>query len=164
MFKSLIPDYYYENVQSINLEILKNKGIKHIICDLDNTLDSHNQKTPSKEALEFLEKIKQFEFEVCIISNGKHERVTKYLENYPLKFIAKAGKPLKKSYLKAMTEIGASPSDTAFIGDQIFTDVLGANRMKLTTILVNPIESIENAFFYIKRPLEKIVKSKIVKE
>lgn len=164
MFKSLFPDYYYENVQSINLEILKNKGIKYIICDLDNTLDSHNQKIPSQKALNFLEKLKQSGFEVCIISNGKHARVTKYLENYPLKFIAKAGKPLKKSYRKAMTEIGAEPEVTAFIGDQIFTDVLGANRMRLTTILVNPIESIENALFYIKRPLEKIVKSKFVKE
>lgn len=164
MFKFLIPDYYYENIQSVDLDILKNKGIRYIICDLDNTLDSHNQKTPSKQALDFLEKLKLSGFEVCIISNGKYTRVTKYLENYPLKFIAKAGKPLKKSYQKAMTEIGAYPSVTAFIGDQIFTDVLGANRMELTTILVNPIESIENAFFYIKRPLEKIVKSKFAKE
>ena len=164
MFRSLIPDYYYENVQNINLEILKSKGIKYIICDLDNTLDSHNQKIPSQKALDFLENLKQCGFQVCIISNGTLARVTKYLENYPLKFIAKAGKPLKKSYQKAMSEIGATPEITAFIGDQIFTDVLGANRMNLTTILVNPIESIENAFFYIKRPLEKIVKSKITKE
>lgn len=164
MLKKLIPDYYYDNINCIELNILKEKGIKYVICDLDNTLDSHNQKVPSENALAFLEKLKCNGFDVCIISNGKLARVTKYLENYPLRFTAQAGKPLKKSYLNAMSEIGASPAATAFIGDQIFTDVLGANLVGLTTILVNPIESIENAFFYIKRPLEKLVKSKITKE
>ncbi len=164
MFKKLIPDFYYDNVSCIDLEKLKSKGIEYVICDLDNTLDSHNQKTPSEGALAFLNNLKESGFNVCIISNGKHERVAKYLSDYPLKSIAKAGKPLKKSYLKAMGEIGADASKTAFIGDQIFTDVLGANRVGLTTVLVTPIESIENPFFYLKRALEKVVKSKIVKE
>ena len=164
MFKKLIPDFYYDNVLCVDLEKLKSKGIEYVICDLDNTLDSHNQKFPSETALKFLGRLKDSGFNVCIISNGKHERVKAYLENYPLKYIAKAGKPLKKSYLKAMGEIGADPKKTAFIGDQIFTDVLGANRVGLTTILVEPIESFENSFFYIKRAFEKMVKSKIVKE
>lgn len=164
MFNNLIPDYYYDNVSCVDLEVLKSKGIKSIICDLDNTLDSHNQKTPSDTALAFLEKLKNNGFLICIISNGKHERVKRYLENYPLHYIAKAGKPLKKSFISAMKEIGADAKKTAFIGDQIFTDVLGANRVGLTTILVNPIEAIENSFFYLKRALEKAVKSKITKE
>lgn len=164
MLKILIPDHYYDNISCIDLEILKEKGIKHVICDLDNTLDSHNQKTPSETALAFLNKLRDNGFLVCIISNGKHARVKKYLTDYPLHFTAQAGKPLKKSYINAMAEIGAVPSSTAFIGDQIFTDVLGANLVGLTTVLVEPIESIENAFFHIKRPLEKIVKAKIVKE
>lgn len=164
MFKKLIPDFYYENITCIDVQKLKDKGIKYVICDLDNTLDSHNTKVPSDSALNFLNNLNESGFTVCIISNGKQERVEKYLSDYPLSFIANAGKPLKKSYLKAMGEIGAAPDKTAFIGDQIFTDVLGANRVGLTTILVTPIESIENAFFYIKRALEKIVKSKITKE
>ncbi len=164
MFNKLIPDFYYDNISCIDIQKLKVSGIEYVICDLDNTLDSHNTKEPSCTALSFLNSLKDAGFTVCIISNGKHERVKKYLSNYPLSFIAKAGKPLKKSYLKAMNEIGAESSKTAFIGDQIFTDVLGANRIGLTTILVTPIESIENSFFYIKRALEKIVKSKITKE
>ena len=164
MLKKLIPDFYYDNVLCIDLEKLKSMGIEYVICDLDNTLDSHNQETPSHNALLFLEKLKSYGFTVCVISNGRHERVNKYLENHPIKAIAKAGKPLKKSYLKAMDEIGAKSEKTAFIGDQIFTDVLGANRVGLTTVLVSPIEAYENSFFYIKRALEKIIKSKIVKE
>lgn len=164
MFKNLIPNFYYENISSIDIQKLKDLNIKYVICDLDNTLDSHNVAQPSKSALLFLNALKDSGFTVCIISNGKHERVKKYLSDYPLEFIAKAGKPLKKSYLSAMEKIGAEACETVFIGDQIFTDVLGANRVGLTTILVTPIESIENSFFYIKRALEKIVKSKITKE
>lgn len=164
MFKKLIPDFYYDDISCINVQKLKDLGIRYVICDLDNTLDSHNTKEPSSSALDFLDKLKDSGFTVCIISNGKYERVKKYLSNYPLDYIAKAGKPLKKSYVKAMNKIGAIPEKTAFIGDQIFTDVLGANNVGLTTILVTPIESIENSFFYIKRALEKIVKSKITKE
>ena len=164
MFKKLIPDFYYDNIVSIDLEKLKSRGIEYVICDLDNTLDSHRQKTPSESALGFLNSLKDAGFNVCIISNGKHERVSEYLREYPLKATAKAGKPLKKSYVKAMSEIGADAKKTAFIGDQIFTDILGANRVGLTTILVTPIESIENPFFYLKRALEKAVKSKITKE
>lgn len=164
MFKKLIPNFYYENISNIDVQKLKDLNIKYVICDLDNTLDSHNVSKPSESALLFLNTLKNSGFTVCIISNGKHERVRKYLADYPLEYIAKAGKPLKKSYLAAMAKIGATPSDTVFIGDQIFTDVLGANLVGLTTILVTPIESIENSFFYIKRALEKIVKSKITKE
>ena len=164
MFKKLIPDFYYDDISCINIQKLKELNIQYVICDLDNTVDSHNVAEPSQKALDFLNSLKNAGFTVCIISNGKHERVKKYLSNYPLEYIAKAGKPLKKSYLTAMSKIGAKPSETAFVGDQIFTDVLGANIVGLTTILVTPIESIENSFFYIKRALERIIKSKITKE
>ncbi len=164
MFSKLIPDFYYDNISCINLQKLKDRGIKYVICDLDNTLDSHNTPAPSASALAFLNSLKSEGFTVCIISNGKHERVKRYLADFPLEYIAKAGKPLKKSYLKAMAQIGAVPQETAFIGDQIFTDTLGANRLNLTTVLVTPIESIENPFFYIKRALETFVIKKITKE
>ncbi len=164
MFKKFKPDFYYENISCINLDILKGKGIKYVICDVDNTLDSHNVPHPSATAVAFLKKLEDYGFTVCIISNGKHERVKEYLKGYSLEYIAKAGKPLKKSYIKAMNKIGADAPHTAFIGDQIFTDILGANIMGLTSILVTPIEQYENAFFYLKRALEKIVISKITKE
>ena len=164
MFKKLIPNFYYDNISCINLDILKEQGIRYVICDVDNTLDSHNVPRPSATAVAFLEKLKDYGFTVCIISNGKHERVKEYLSDYSLEYIAKAGKPLKKSYIKAMNKIGADATSTAFIGDQIFTDILGANNVGLTTILVTPIERFDNAFFYIKRALEKIIISHITNE
>lgn len=164
MLKIFIPDFYVKNITEIDLDVFKTKDITAVILDLDNTLDSHTTATPSDRALSFLETLKQNGFSVCIISNGKQERVEKYLKNLSIPYIAKAGKPLKKSYQKALDILNTTPVQTAFVGDQIFTDVWGANRMGLTTILTEPIEQFENAFFYIKRAFERTVKSRIPKE
>lgn len=164
MLKMLVPEIYVKSVADIDLEALKNRGITAVILDLDNTLDSHKTKTPSPHALAFLDKLNMLGFSFCIISNGKQARVEAYLKNLPVPFVAKAGKPLKKSYKKALKILGTVPQNTAFVGDQIFTDVWGANRMGLLTVLTEPIEQYENSFFYIKRFLEQFIKSKITKE
>jgi len=164
MLKMLMPEFYAKCVSDINLDELKKHGVTAIILDLDNTLDSHKTKTPSPRALAFLDKLKSMGFSFCIISNGKQKRVETYLQGLQIPFVAKAGKPLKKSYKKALKILGTPPHCTAFIGDQIFTDVWGANRMGLVTILTEPIEQYENSFFYIKRFLEQFVKSNISKE
>lgn len=164
MFKNFIPDIYVNSISDINLKKLKSIGIAAIILDLDNTLDSHETETPSKCALDFLEKLRSNNFSICVISNGKYSRVKTYLKGLDIPYVADAGKPLKKSYRKALDVLSLKPENVTFVGDQIFTDIWGANRMKLTTVLVNPIEQYENPFFYIKRALERFVKTKITKE
>lgn len=159
-----VPDYYCRDISKVPLLDLKKSGIRAMICDLDNTLDSHETPVPSESALAFLGELRSLGFSVCIISNGKHARVARYLKDLSLPYIAKAGKPKKKSYQKALKILKCKPEHAAFVGDQIFTDTWGANRMGLTTVLVEPIESIENPFFYPKRALEKIVKARITKE
>ena len=164
MLKNLVPDLYVHDISAIDIEKLKLSGITAVILDLDNTLDSHETKRPSARAMHFLEKLKENGFLICIISNGKKPRVETYLNGLHIPFVADAGKPLKKSYCRALDVLGCIPKETAFVGDQIFTDTWGANRMGLTTILVEPIKAFENPFFYIKRALEQFVKAKIPKE
>lgn len=164
MLKMLRPDFVVKCISDIDLKALKARGITAIILDLDNTLDSHNTKMPSPCALAFLDKLKILGFSFCIISNGKQQRVETYLQNLSVPFVANAGKPLKKSYKKALKILNTPPHCTAFIGDQIFTDVWGANRMGLLTVLTEPIEQFENSFFYIKRFLEHFLKLNIPKE
>ncbi|MBQ7792673.1 MAG: YqeG family HAD IIIA-type phosphatase [Clostridia bacterium] len=158
------PDLYYNRISDIPISILKDRGIRAIICDLDNTLDCHETPTPSDTALAFLSDLKQAGFDVCIISNGKQPRVDRYVQGLSIPYIAKAGKPAKRSYTKALKAVKCKPKAAAFIGDQIFTDIWGANRVGLTSILVEPIKSIENPFFYPKRLLEKFVKANLTKE
>lgn len=164
MLKNFVPDFCVKTIADIDLKRLRDAGMTAMVLDLDNTLDSHNTITPSPQALHFLDSVLSENFLVCVISNGKHARVSTYLHNLSIPFVANAGKPLKKSYYKALDILNVAPERTVFVGDQIFTDVWGANRVGLTTILTEPIEQFENAFFYIKRGLEKIVKRKIAKE
>ena len=158
------PDYYYNTISDIPLSLLKEAGIRAVICDLDNTLDCHETPVPSEKALDFLNTLKNMGFDVCIISNGKQARVDRYVQGLGIPAIAKAGKPAKRSYMKALKTIKCKPGAAAFVGDQIFTDVWGAKRLGITTILVEPIKSIENPFFYPKRFLEKLIKANLEKE
>lgn len=157
------PDIYAENIHKIDLDKLLEKGIKGVILDIDNTLESHKVPKATKKTLEFLKNLEDKGFKICLISNGKHERVKIFNEDLGYFAMAKAGKPKKCGYKKAMEEMELNPWEVAMVGDQLFTDVFGAKRCKMTSVLVEPIESIENGFFYIKRFFEKRIKEKIVK-
>lgn len=164
MLKQLVPDFFVNSISEFKAEKLKEIGINAIILDLDNTLDSHKTKKPSAKSLNFLNSLKARGFSICVISNGKYARVEAYLAKLDIPFVADADKPTKKSYRKALEILHAVPENTAFVGDQIFTDIWGANRCGLTTVLTEPIERFENPLFYLKRALEWFVKAKIPKE
>lgn len=155
-----MPDMAEENIFSLDLDALLKKGIKGVILDIDNTLESHKTPKPSPKTLAFLNELNEKGFKVCLISNGKKERVELFNSDLGYFSMAKAGKPKKKGYLSAQKEMGLSESQVAMIGDQIFTDVFGAKRCGFFSVLVEPIEPIENGFFYIKRFFEKKIRQK----
>ena len=161
LFRQLIPDKKIKDISQLDIQRLWQKGIRGILFDIDNTLESHRIPEPSPKISVFLQNVQEAGFKICLISNGKQERVQQFNRNLKLPAIAKAGKPLKKSFRAAMRLMGTKPSETAFVGDQIFTDVFGGNRTGMTTILVEPIEPIENAFFYVKRFFKRFVMKQI---
>lgn len=161
MGKRLLPDKTADSIFSLDLQALSSRGIRGIIFDIDNTLESHRVPEPSARVCTFLDRVQNAGFRVCLISNGKKNRVERFNSRLHLPAIARAGKPLKKNLRRALTFLNTSPEETALVGDQIFTDVYGGNRMGFYTILVNPIEQIENKFFYIKRFLERMIRKKI---
>ena len=160
MLKAFMPDIAEDNIHSLDLEELWQKGIRGIILDIDNTLESHRVPKATEKTLEFLKKLDSLGFKVCLISNGKEERVRLFNENLGYFAMAKAGKPKKKGYRLAQKEMGLKSEQVAMIGDQIFTDVFGAKRCGFYSVLVEPIESIKNGFFYIKRFFEKNIRQK----
>ncbi len=157
----LIPNEIAANVFSINLQALYEKGMRSIIFDIDDTLESHLTPVPSERTVALLKQAQEYGFRVCLISNGKPERVMRFNESLSLPAISRAGKPGKKNFKKALSLLDASPSTTVLVGDQIFTDVWGGNRMGFYTVLVDPIDPIENKFFYIKRYFEQSIRKKI---
>ena len=161
MGKGLIPDKKADSIFSLDLHALSSLCFRGIIFDIDNTLESHRVPEPCENVSRFLSHVAEAGFSVCLISNGKKERVERFNSKLHLPAIGHAGKPGKKNLRRALSLLNTTASETALVGDQIFTDVYGGNRMGFYTILVNPIEEIENKFFYIKRFLERIIQKKI---
>lgn len=156
---SLRPDEYRDSAFSITPEHLAARGISALIIDLDNTLVGWHQTQVTPAARAWLERMRQAGIGVCIVSNNNLARVGAFVaQGLDLPYVASAGKPGKGAFHKAMALLRSTVRNTAVVGDQIFTDVLGGQRMGLYTILVVPISRGE--FFgtrLITRPLERLV-------
>ena len=156
MFKKLYPTKYLDSSYSIDYEQLYRSGIRGLIYDIDNTLVEHGM--PATElAIKLFEQLRSIGFDTCLISNNKEPRVKPFADAVGSKYVYDAHKPSRKNYIRAMELMGTDTGNTYFIGDQIFTDVYGANRAGIPSILVKPIHPKEEIQIVLKRKLEKIV-------
>lgn len=156
MFESLYPDKYLKSTYEIDFEQLYEQGFRGILFDIDNTLVPHGAPADER-AIKLFRRLDAIGFKTCLISNNKEPRVKSFCEKVDSLYIYKAGKPLPKGYLNGIRKMGTTRETTLFVGDQIFTDVLGAKRAGLYTILVGPIHPKEEIQIVLKRYLEKIV-------
>lgn len=157
ILKKLYPDAYYKSIFNINIKDLKESGIKGIIVDIDNTIVPWNDKKVSDEVFNWFTNLIEEGFRLCLISNGMTKRVEYFSNQLDIPAIGTAVKPRKKAFKKALKILGLKKEKVAVIGDQIFTDVLGGNRMEFMTILVDPLEENEFITTKIMRFIEKIV-------
>ncbi len=149
------PDYVFNSVSEISLDFLKEKGIKALILDLDNTLTTHNNPIPDPDRLAWFNSIKDSGMPMIIVSNNRYERVKPFADALGLDFIPDGGKPLTKGYKKAVAQLGFDKAQIASIGDQIFTDVIGSKLTGIKSIFTFPIEQETGFWFRVKRTLEK---------
>ncbi|HHX76503.1 MAG TPA: YqeG family HAD IIIA-type phosphatase [Acholeplasmataceae bacterium] len=158
--KHLIPNQYAESIYNIDYDMLIKQGIKTLLFDLDNTIIDYNQTKLNAESITFLNKLEK-DFKVIIISNSMNKRVSHAIEKQ-FKFISFAKKPLKFGFKKALKMIGSTIQETVMIGDQLLTDIYGANRLGLATILVDPIQKKTDKWpTRFNRKLEKYLLKKI---
>ena len=157
MLTKLYPREYCNSVFDINLEALKESGIRGLVFDLDNTIVARDCHVATDELKKWLAKAKEMGFELCILSNNWMTRVSRIAKQLDLPLVARAAKPRRKAFIQAMSEIGTSVEATAVIGDQIFTDVLGGNLAGLYTILVVPISDREAPHTRVLRRLERVI-------
>lgn len=150
------PGDYVDSTYDIDYEVLYSQGFRGIIFDIDNTLVEHGMPATGR-AVELFERLRRTGFDTCVISNNKEPRVAPFANEVGTKYIYNAKKPSTKNYIKAMQLMGTDRSDTIFVGDQLFTDVWGANRAGIRTYLVKPIDRHEEIQIILKRYLEKIV-------
>lgn len=156
MFKSFYPGEYTDSAYEIDFEGLYRKGFRGIIFDIDNTLVPHGAPADERSKA-FIRKLRDLGYRVMLLSNNKEPRVKMFNDEVGAEYIHKAGKPSTGNYLKAMERMGTTKENTLFVGDQIFTDVWGANRAGIRTYLVKPIHPKEEIQIILKRYLEKIV-------
>jgi HAD superfamily phosphatase (TIGR01668 family) len=157
MIKEFFPDLLVDRVQDIDLNALRDNNIKGLILDIDNTLVPQYVKEADENAVKWIEKVKSEGFKLCIVSNASEKRVIKFNERLKLYAIHRALKPGSKAFLKAARLMDIKPCETAVVGDQIFTDIYGGNRVNMYSILVKPIHHREILFIKIKRFPEKLV-------
>ena len=163
LLEKFYPDERRNSVYEIDFDSLYRKGIRGLIFDIDNTLVPHGAS--ATEGIERLfNELKRMGFKTCLLSNNKLERVKRFNENIRSLYIYKAGKPGIANYIKAVRMMGTNKDNTLFIGDQLFTDIWGAKKAGITSILLNPIDKKEEIQIVLKRYLEKIVLNTYEKE
>lgn len=159
------PKYYCDKVTDISIDLLKKNNIKGIMLDVDNTLIDFN-KNLLNGVKEWIKNIKENNIKCIILSNSnKIDKIKMVANTLDLPYIYFATKPLKRGFKKARENLQLESKNIAVVGDQIFTDVIGANRAKMFSILVNPIAKKDIWITKIKRPIEElIIKSYINKQ
>ena len=156
MLACFYPDEWLDSAYVIDYEGLYSQGFRGIIYDIDNTLVPHGAPADER-AIRLFERLKAIGFECCLLSNNKEPRVRTFNDPIGVHYVFKAGKPGRAGYEKAMAMMGTDRRNTVFIGDQLFTDVWGARRCKIRSILVTPMNPKEEIQIVLKRYLERIV-------
>ncbi len=153
LFDILYPDLWRASACEIDYEAFYEKGYRAVLYDIDNTLVPHG--APADDAaIALFERLRAIGFKTCLVSNNQMPRVRPFADQVQSRCIVNAHKPAASGYLAACRLIGVPPAETLFVGDQLFTDICGANRAGIYSILVQPIHPCEEIQIILKRRLE----------
>ncbi len=158
MFELFRPTYQAKSLDSISIERLVREGIRGLIIDLDNTMTPWNDLEVGPRVAGWFTELQTAGIQSCVVSNNKHKRrVAVVAEKLGIPFVFRATKPRGRAFRAGMKILGTGTKDTAVIGDQLFTDILGGNRLGLYTILVLPISNHEFVGTRFLRQMEKLL-------
>lgn len=155
------PTYRIESVEKIPFVLLERDNIKGLIFDVDNTISTMG-KGITESCYKWIKEAKELGYKVCILSNSINlKKVKKIMADLDIQGLCFARKPSTKGFEMALNLLDLKKEQVVMIGDQVFTDVLGANRFGIKSILVNPISKKEGPGTLLKRPFEKIILKKL---
>lgn len=156
MFHKFYPYDYVDSVFVLDYWKIFRKGFRGLIFDIDMTLVPHGEdSTPEVDAL--FKDIHAQGLKTLLLTNNDAARVKRFIKNIDTPYICDAEKPRPENYLKAVELLGIKKNEAIFIGDQIFTDILGANKAGMASILVKYVTAHEETNIGIRRRLEKII-------
>lgn len=152
------PTIYRRRITDISVQDLRALGVQGVLLDIDNTLTTHDNPALDAEVAAWLDAMRQAGFALTVVSNNREERVSLFAEAIGLNYQARAAKPLPHGYRAAARAMGLSLRQCVAVGDQIFTDILGANLAGMKSVLLEPIElEVEQKFIVFKRRLERVL-------
>lgn len=160
----IYPNSYFKSVDKITTEFLRKNKIKALILDVDNTLIDY-YKNISIQVKQWVRNLKEDGIKLYILSNTNHkEKVEKVAKILDLPYQMFAKKPSKSGFLSVQNELKEKNENIGVVGDQIFTDIIGGNRCKMYTILVDPVTSKDYWYTAWKRPIENVIKNRYIKK
>lgn len=142
-------------VWDITPSLLASLQVRGLLLDIDNTLTTHDNPVPAPGVTDWIAQMREADIGLCLVSNNHPPRVAPFAETLGLPYVCEGRKPLSKGYREAVEILGLPKKETAVVGDQIFTDVWGANLFHVPCILVEPMQLETTRFFRFKRALEK---------
>jgi len=157
LYSFLLPNEFVTSIFEVTPEKLTNLGIKGIITDLDNTLVEWDRADATEELVAWFDMMRDAGIKIIIASNNNEQRVRAFAEPHGIPFIYRAKKPLGKAYYDAMVQLRLRRDEVAMMGDQLLTDVMGAKRQKLYTILVRPVAESDGLVTRFNRFVERRV-------
>ena len=160
----VIPNMYAKDIYSIDYKFLKKHGLNNLIFDIDNTIMEVNSISVDDKLIDFFKSLEKQKFNICIMSNNGRERVLPVARALETDYMFKAQKPTPHSFNKALTILNSKKETTAMIGDQMLTDVKGANDFGIYSILVEPVSNKYDIKTGTSRILQNIMTKKLEKQ
>lgn len=161
MLERFRPNELVSSLDKIDLQKLQKSGKRGIICDIDNTLLPWDQDIPEKKMVQWLEEASNRGIKVVLLSNALPRRARSLSQQLGIPARAQAVKPRRRGFRKALEILGLEPEEVVVVGDQLFTDIWGGNRMGMYTILVSPQDDKEFFSTRILRFLEIKIRKKL---
>lgn len=162
MLRWLIPSRYAPSILALDPGGLVADGIRGLILDLDNTVVAWNAPAPTETVRQWVGRVRAAGVQMCIVSNNFSSRTQAVGRALDVPVVAAAVKPIPWGFRRAMALMGTQASQTALIGDQVFTDILGGNLLGVCTILVEPLSTQEFPTTRLIRRLERLVRTRVV--
>ena len=142
-----LPKLITNELTDLTTDVLKKYNIRLLMLDFDNTIVPYTTDTPTEDMQAWLEAVKASDITLCVVSNSKRDRVKVFCQKYGIACITHSKKPFPKGIRQCLKQFGIAPKEAALVGDQIFTDTLGANGCGVMSLLV---KAIDNHNFWLK--------------
>ena len=155
----LSPTKSFPRFDDITPEFLKDNGIKGVLCDIDDTLVTHNYPYPTEDVVKWINELRKADINICFVSNNGYKRVQPFAEKLGCPFFTRAQKPSSTALEQAIAVLDIKKNEAAFIGDQIFTDIKGGNLFGIHTYKVKPLGEKATLWIKLKRMRERKLKN-----